>query len=76
MQISTKQLRMQPGRIISIVNKGQDITVTYRGKPSVRIIPIENRKAIIKNEYDSNDELFGLWKNRKDIDDVEDFTKI
>lgn len=71
MEISTKQLRIQPGRIISMVNNGQDITVTYRGKPSAKIIPIIKKTAINKEDLKSEDELFGLWKDRKSIDNVD-----
>ena len=75
MEISAKQLRMQPGRIISMVNNGQDITITYRGKPSAKIIPITNRKDIAKKEFNSENELFGLWKSRDDTKDVEYFVR-
>ena len=75
MIISTKQLRMQPGRIISMVNNGQNVTITYRGKPSAKIIPIVNRKDIDMKEYDSENELFGLWKNREDTKDVEQYIR-
>jgi antitoxin (DNA-binding transcriptional repressor) of toxin-antitoxin stability system len=43
MEITTKQLRIQPGRIISQVNNRQEITATYRGKACAKIIPINNR---------------------------------
>ena len=75
MEISTKQLRMQPGRIISMVNNGQDVTITYRGKPSAKIIPIVERKDINTKEFDSEGEIFGLWKNRKDTADVEQYIR-
>jgi len=73
MQITTKQLRIQPGRIISQVNKGQEVTVTYRGEPLARIIPIMSKKntALKKTE----DELFGLWKGREGAEDVEQYVR-
>jgi prevent-host-death family protein len=65
MEITTKQLRIQPGRIISQVTNGQEITITYRGKACARIIPV-NGHFLSK---DSDDELFGIWKDRKDMDE-------
>jgi len=75
MIISTKQLRMQPGRIISMVKNGQDVTITYRGKPSAKIISIMNRKDTGMKEFDSENELFGLWKKRKDTENVEQYVR-
>ncbi|MCL2295135.1 MAG: type II toxin-antitoxin system prevent-host-death family antitoxin [Spirochaetes bacterium] len=71
MEISAKQLRDQPGRIISLVNSGQNITVTYRGKPSAKIVPIMKKQAVDIAELESEDMLFGLWKNKKDISNVD-----
>ena len=75
MEISTKQLRMQPGRIISMVNNGQNVTITYRGKPSAKIIPIANRKDIGMKDVDTDDELFGIWKNREDTKNVDQYIR-
>jgi len=71
MEITTKQLRMQPGRILSQVSAGQEITVTYRGKPRAKIIPIANNAGF--NEPDG--ELFGIWKNRKEMGNVEQYVR-
>ena len=73
MEITTKQLRIEPGRIIFRVAEGQEITVTYRGKPRAIIVPIVNKKDISFGEKD--DELFGIWKNRKDTENVERFIR-
>jgi prevent-host-death family protein len=73
MEITTKQLRLEPGRIISQVSKGQEITVTYRGKPRAKIIPFPAKRIPVPQEVEN--ELFGMWKNRKDIVDVEQFAR-
>ena len=69
MVVSTKQLRIQPGRIISQVNNGLDVTITYRGKACAKIIPIVKKETV--NIEDTEDELFGIWKDRKEIKNVE-----
>ena len=73
MEITTKQLRAQPGKIISQVNKGLDVTITYRGKPSAKIVPLTVKETTAV--YDTEDELFGIWKDRKDIKDVGQFVR-
>jgi len=73
MEITAKQLRIEPGRIISQVNNGQEITITYRGKPRAKIVPIVNKKAISIDGQ--NDELFGIWEKRKDTENVEEYIR-
>jgi prevent-host-death family protein len=73
MEITTKQLRIQPGRILSQVHSGQEITVTYRGKACAKIVPIHDRGGI--NPKDADDELFGIWKERKDMENVEQYIR-
>jgi prevent-host-death family protein len=73
MKITTKQLRMAPGKIISQVNNGQEIIITYRGKPSAKIVPIIEKQN--NNFEETENELFGIWKDRKDINDVEQYVR-
>jgi prevent-host-death family protein len=73
MEITTKQLRIQPGRIISQVTSGQEITITYRGKVCAKIVPLANKQTIDFDEADN--ELFGMWKDRKDLEDVEQYIR-
>ena len=73
MEVTTKQLRIQPGRIISQAENGQEITVTYRGKPRVKIVPFTARGNADFEE--SDDELFGIWKDRQDTENVEQYIR-
>jgi prevent-host-death family protein len=73
MEITTKQLRIQPGKIILQVNSGQEITITYRGKACAKIIPLNNKQNTNFDEVDN--ELFGMWKDRKDMEDVEQYVR-
>jgi prevent-host-death family protein len=73
MEITTKQLRIQPGRVISQVNNGQEIIITYRGKACAKIIPLHTKQPVNLEEADN--ELFGMWKDRKDMEDVEQYVR-
>ena len=70
MKITTKELRIQPGRIIVQVANGQEITATFRGKALARIVPIKTRSKTSEKEEIS---IFGLWKNHKDSNNVVDY---
>ena len=61
MEISTKELRSGPGKIVQRVAKGLEVTVTYRGKPLAKLVPLESEVA---NGGQHEDELFGMWRDR------------
>ena len=67
MEVTTKELRIQPGKIIDQVSIGQEITVTYRGKPLAKIVPFPSSYS-----DDKDSTLFGLWKNRSKEKSVEE----
>jgi prevent-host-death family protein len=73
MEVTAKQLRINPGRVISQASNGQEITITYRGKPRAKIIPLTNRKNFVSDEPEN--ELFGIWKDRNDMNDVRQFAR-
>jgi prevent-host-death family protein len=59
MEITTKELRIQPGRIPDQVAHGQEITVSFRGKALARIVPITKRAMAAGGREVS---IFGTWK--------------
>ena len=69
MKVTTKQLRIEPGRIISQIDVVKEITITYRGKPRAKIVPIGDRRKAGSGSQE--DELFGIWKDRKDLMNVD-----
>jgi len=67
MEVTTKELRIQPGRIIDQVSTGQEITITFRGKPLARIIPFAPILGV-KGEVS----MFGIWKSHEHEISVEE----
>lgn len=67
MKVTTKELRIQPGKIIDQVSLGREVTVTYRGKPLARIVPFHS--AVAESEDAS---IFGMWKDRETESSVEE----
>ena len=67
MEVTTKELRIQPGRILDQVVNGESITVTYRGKRLARIVPFE------REEFDdTTDSMFGMWADHRREASVEE----
>jgi len=72
MEVSTKELRIQPGKIIDQVVNGQEVTVTFRGKALAKIIPLKKRIHSPENDETS---IFGLWKDHDQIDNIENYVR-
>lgn len=68
MEVSTKELRIQPGRIIDQVVNGEEVTVTFRGKALARIVPMSSRES---REEQDEPGIFGMWKDHDQVDSVE-----
>jgi prevent-host-death family protein len=74
MKISTKELRMQPGRIISQVHNGREVIITYRGKGLAKIVPLHDKQNSIE-ETESENELFGIWQDHAETEDVNNYVR-
>lgn len=61
MEVTAKELRDKPGRIIEQASRGDEIVVTVRGKKLARIVPFADDKA---GPVEADDALFGLWQER------------
>jgi len=72
MEVSTKELRIQPGKIIDQVVNGQEVTVTFRGKALAKIVPLIKRIQSIDKEETT---IFGLWKEHEQITNVEEYVR-
>ena len=72
MEVSTKELRIQPGKIIDQVANGQEITITFRGKALARIVPMNKGK---KSEAGSEESVFGMWKDYSTDSTVEEIVR-
>jgi len=69
MEVTTKELRIQPGKIIEQVANGQEVTVTFRGKALARIVPILRQT---KSREADEVSIFGMWKSHSIDETVED----
>ena len=68
MTVSAKDLRFKISMLFDVLTKGEDITITYRGKPKAKLISFESSQNNTKD-----DALFGIWKDREE--DVNTFVR-
>ena len=66
MIVSAKDLRFKISMLFDVLTKGEDITITYRGKPKAKLISFEEPVS-----EDKSDAMFGMWKDQEgDVDDI------
>lgn len=64
--VTAKQLRYQTSSILKRVMAGERLTVTLRGKPAAVLAPLQGE---LEDRFEPI--AFGLWKARKDMEDVQ-----
>jgi len=72
MDVSAKELRLSPGKIIEKVSRGMDVFITYRGKRMAKIVPVNHDDETFS---EVQDDIFGLWKNRDDQETVDEHVR-
>ena len=66
MVVSAKDLRFKISMLFDVLTKGEEITITYRGKPKAKLISFEE-----PGSDEKSDALFGIWKDREaDVNDL------
>lgn len=64
MEVTAKDLRFKINMLFDVLNKGEDITITYRGKAKAKLISTQKY-------WKKDDSLFGIWKDKEDnVDDI------
>ncbi len=71
MQATAKDLRFHSTELLNTVKRGEEVIITYRGKPCAKLIPISEEE---KNHVMSN-ELFGIWRDNDQTEDVESYLR-
>ncbi len=70
MQATSKDLRFYTKEILEAAMNGEEVVITYHGKPCAKIVPFGNSKVT-----DKTNAFCGMWKDRNDMDDVEDYVR-
>ena len=69
MKATAKDLRFHSKELLESVERGEEVIITYRGKPHAKLIPIRNSKSDIKED---KNQLFGMWKDNDFVMNVEE----
>ena len=72
MQATAKDLRFHSTELLNTVKRGEEVIITYRGKPCAKLVPIEEEK---EKQSTMANELFGIWKGDKQTENVKDYVR-
>ena len=71
MFVTATDLRLRTREIFDAVARGEEITITYRGKPRARLVPVkrdDHRKI-------GRTPLFGIWKDYEAVASVDQYVR-
>lgn len=71
MQATAKDLRFHAKELLNTVNRGEEVIITYRGKPCAKLVPYDDLKSGKKDKTS----LFGIWKDMDAIKDVDQYVR-
>ncbi|MGM0417848.1 MAG: type II toxin-antitoxin system Phd/YefM family antitoxin [Thermodesulfobacteriota bacterium] len=70
MKATAKDLGFNSKGLLNAVGRGEEVIITFRGKPCARLIPYEEKQG-----NTAENELFGIWKDNDNIDNVSDYVR-
>jgi prevent-host-death family protein len=70
MKATAKELRFNSKELLDTVNRGEEVVITFRGKPCAKLIPYEE-----KTGQNTTNELFGIWKDNDMVRNVDGYIR-
>ena len=70
MEMTAKDLRSKVGAALACVDRGEAVTITYRGKPRARLVGVGLDQAPTAAD-EGRMPAFGMWRDRDDMEDVD-----
>jgi len=67
MEARIADLRYRMKSVLEALDRGETVTILYRGKPRAQLTPIAARAT--------DHPFFGMWKGRKDMEDVNAYVR-
>ena len=70
MKATAKELRFKSKELLNTVNRGEEVVITFRGKPCAKLVPYKEKKT-----ETTKNELFGIWKDEDPVQDVDKYVR-
>lgn len=66
MKANILDLRLRMGDVMRAIERGEPVTILYRGKDKAVLMPVSQTKPPISVKEHA---AFGMWKDREDLSD-------
>lgn len=70
MKATAKDLRFRSKELMDSVNRGEEVVITFRGKPCAKLVPYQEVK-----EQTGKNELFGIWQDNDISQNVDEYVR-
>ena len=70
MKATAKDLRFRSKELLNTVNRGEEVVITFRGKPCAKLVPYGETKG-----QNRKSELFGIWKDNNIVQNVNEYVR-
>ena len=70
MQATSKDLRIHTRSILEAAMRGEEVIITFHGKPSAKIVPLSPEEI-----QDRANQFCGMWADRTDLDDIDAYVR-
>jgi len=70
LKATAKELRFNIRGLLDSVKRGEEVVITFRGRPCAKLIPYEEEK-----KQTAENELFGIWKDNDAVQNVDEYVR-
>ena len=70
MKATAKDLRFHSRELIDTVNRGEEVVITFRGKPCAKLVPFKKSK-----DTTNKNTVFGMWKDNDATKNVDAYVR-
>ena len=71
MRATAKDLRFHARELLDTVGRGEEVVITYRGRPCAKLVPIGQETG--KGEKETG--AFGMWADHAESADVAEYVR-
>jgi len=70
MKATAKDLRFHSRELLDTVKRGEEVVITFRGKPCAKLVPLDKTK-----KQKTKNDLFGIWKDYDQTENVDQYVR-
>ncbi len=71
MRATAKDLRFHSAELLGSVSRGEEVVITYHGRPCAKLVPVDDSSA----RPETADTLFGMWSDNASTEDVDAYVR-